>query len=74
MIVTSLGCCCRHSGECPQNLDCCSSCNVQGKIGDGEMKDDMGMVKAVEGVFNLGAREMLVARGQGFQFVWWWLC
>ena len=59
VIVISLGCCCRHSVGAPQSSDYWSSCNVQGKIVEGEMDDDRGMVKEVEGTQNLGGREML---------------
>ena len=60
VIVISLGCCCcRHSVGAPQSSHYWSSCNVQGKIVEGEMDDDRGMVKEVEGTQNLGGREML---------------
>ena len=45
-----------------QSPDYCSSSNVQGKMGKGEMEDDRGMVIEVEGmvfVRNLGMRQIL---------------
>ena len=42
-----------------QSRDCCSSCNVGGKIREGGEDDNKGMVSDVEGVRSLGGREML---------------
>ena len=57
-MVISLGCYCRHGGAVPQNPDCCSSCNVRGKMREGGVDGGKGMVSDVEGVRRLGGREM----------------
>ena len=68
VIVTSLGCRCRHSvrwggaGGAPQSPDCGIFCNVRGKKGEGEMEDDRGMAMEFESMIsiqNLGGRQML---------------
>ena len=53
VIVTSLGCCCRHSGGVSQSPDCWSSCYVWGKMKASEVGDDRGMVSDAEGVWDL---------------------
>ena len=64
-MVISLGCYCRHGGGVPQNPDCCSSCNVQGKTREGGVDDGKGMVSDVEGVRSLGGREMFSYMREG---------
>ena len=58
-MVISLGRCCRHGAGAPQSPDCCSSCNVQGKMRDGGVDDGKGMVSDVDSVRSLGRREMV---------------
>ena len=65
VIVTSLGRYYRRSGGVPQSPDCWSSCNVQEKMREGEVDDGKGRVKDVEGVHNLGGREMLSCMKEG---------
>ena len=65
VIVTSLGRYCRRSGGVPQSPDCWSSCNVREKMREGEVDDGKGRVKDVEGVHNLGGREMLSCMKEG---------
>ena len=60
-----LGRCCRHGGGVPQSPDCCSSCNVRGKMREGGVDDGKGMVSDVEGLRNLGGREMFSSMGGG---------
>ena len=55
-MVTSFGCG-WYSGDDCQSLDCCSSCNVQGKMGIGGMVGGNGIVmEAVrkDGMLSLG--------------------
>ena len=63
--VTSLGRCCRHSGGALQSPDCWSSCSVRGKMREGEVDYDKGMVNDVKGVQNLGGREILSCMRKG---------
>ena len=65
MIVTSFGCCCWPGRRVHQSLDCWSSCNVRGKIREGEEEDDKGMVSGFEGVQSHGGREMLSSMRDG---------
>ena len=65
VIVISLGRCCKHGGGVPQSPDCCSSCNVRGKMREGGVDDGKGMVSDVEGVRSLGGREMFSSMGGG---------
>ena len=65
VIVISLGRCCKHGGGVPRSPDCCSSCNMQGKMREGGVDDGKGMVSDVEGVWSLGGREMFSSMGGG---------
>ena len=50
-------------GDAPQTPDGWISCNIRGKIGEGEIEDDRGMVMEVERVVriqNLGGRLVLI--------------
>ena len=66
VIVTSLGGCCRHSGRVPHSPDFWSSCNVRGKMREEEVDDDKGMVNDVQGVQNLGGRDVKLDEGRDF--------
>ena len=63
VIVTSLGCCCRHSGESPRvpipgaTAVCKERWEVGG--GEGEMEDERGIVRVVRGVPNLGRLQLV---------------
>ena len=46
---------------------------MQGKVGEGEMEDDRGMVMELEGVWNLGGMGMLSCMRAGIGMsVWYW--
>ena len=64
-MVISLGRCCRHGVGVPQSPNCCSSCNVRGKMREGGVDDGKGMVSDVEGVRSLGRREMFSSMREG---------
>ena len=64
-MVISLGRCCRHGGGVPQGPDCCSSCNLRGKLREGWVDDCKGMVSDVECVQSLGGREMFSSMRRG---------
>ena len=64
-MVVSLGRCCRHGGEVSQDADCCSSCNVRGKMSEGRVDDGKGMISDVECVRSLGGREMFSSMRRG---------
>ena len=58
VMVTPLGFCCWPGRRVPQSPDCWSSCNIRGEMREGGENDDKGMVSVIEGVRNLGGREM----------------
>ena len=49
-MATSFGCCCTDARRALQTLNRWRSCKVWGKMGEGEMGGDRGMVMEVEGV------------------------
>ena len=57
-MVTSFGCCCVDGRGVPQSPNRWISRKMQGKMEEGEMEDDKGMVMEVEGVWNLGRMGM----------------
>ena len=66
VMVTSLGCCCSYKEGAPQSVTFWSSCNVRGKMGEGEMEDDIDMIMEVKFVVciqNLGGRLVLISIG-----------
>ena len=63
MIVISLGRCCKHGGGVPQSPD------WEGGVDDGKV---WLVMLRVCGAW-VGGR-CLVPWGEGFLFVWWWLC
>ena len=66
VMVTSLGCCCSYKEGAPQSVTFWSSCNVRGKMGEGEMEDDIDMIMEVTFVVciqNLGGRLVLISIG-----------
>ena len=60
-----LDCCSNHSWGVPQSPDCGSSYNMQVKMSEDEVDDDKDIVNDVEGVQNLGGREMLSCMREG---------
>ena len=59
VIVTSLGCCYVDGRGAPQSPNRWRSCKVRGRIEEGEIGSDRGMVMEVEGVWNLGGIRIL---------------
>ena len=74
VIVISLGRCCKHGGGVPQSPDCCSSCNVQGKMREGGVDDGKVWLVMLRVCGAWVGGRCLVPWGEGFLFVWWWLC
>ena len=42
VMVISVGCCCRYNSSTPQSPNCLNSCNMWGKMGEGELEYDRG--------------------------------
>ena len=59
VMMTAFGCCRADGRGASQSHNHLRSCKVWGKIGEGSMEDDRGMVMEVEGAWNLGKMNML---------------